>query len=161
MQRRIFIKQASLTTIGVLLSTHIIGCNKGLLQLDELIYKKDDLVIDYPLEGNSSFGYRIIPKGVFRHSILDGNEAYIYSRNKNIIGVTIKKNGQENFTALKKIITDKYGIGKECYKNPYGESYEWKISDKKLILEYSNGRNNTPASISFSEILASSNITIY
>jgi len=161
MRRRIFIKKISLTSIGGLLGGQLAGCTDVPLKLEELIAEDVNQIVSYPLEGNTNFGYRIVSKGQFIHSAIEGNEVYIYSKNRKVIGITIRKEGLENFDDLKKSLINEYGVGKQVYENLYGTSFQWETQDRKIILEHNNGRNKTPIAILFSEVLINSDLLLF
>lgn len=161
MQRRKFIGMTSIATVaGLLVPNLLISCSGGeKINLNDIIGKPENLLEQFPKEGDSDFAYYMISN--FEHDFVQGNEVFIYCQKGKIVGYTVREKGSEQKNDYIKQLSQKYGDKKQVFTNDFGEEYEWEKDGIKVILCYTNEQSNWPQNTYYSEATLGEQLIVF
>ncbi len=161
MHRRQFIKNTTLFSSAILISSSLVYCSDKKFALEDNIGKSGNILDEFPVEGDSDFSYYILQKSQFSHSEVSGQQAFVFCKNEKIIGYTIKIDGTDKAENYLRQLSQKYGVQKKVFENDFGHEYSWENNDKQISLTYAKNYANVPQYTYFSEAILDTSLFIF
>lgn len=142
MDRRKFIFNSGLGTIGVLIIPSIVSCSdKDQVNLEDLLGKSTVFLPSTSFvakEGNNDFGYYYFNDTGFTHQKYKGNEAFVFYKGSKIVGFTIQIEGIDFVKEEVEKFSKLYNNYKVNFENDFGKEYQWSGSNKLIRLSYND-----------------------
>lgn len=163
MKRRKFIQQTVTVATGLILLPNLISCSNEELSLTSLLGKKDTVLTNLSLkkEGNSDFSYIILENSSYKHDLIVGLEAFVFSVDQTIVGFTIRETGIANSIKYFDKLNSLYKTPKKTIANDFGIENLWIESDKHIKLCYTKPYKGLEQNTHYSEYLPESKLIVF
>lgn len=160
MQRRKFIKQTTLSVLGVGFIPHILSCSGKTLEISSLIGKTNQDCTNFSKEGNDFFSYYAL-ENHYTHEFIKGDKAFLFEQEDKIIGFTIKEQGISEVENYMEKITSLYGTKVKVIDNIFGTEYLWKTINKNIKFCYTKPYEGLEQNMHYSEYSPSSKLIVF
>ena len=160
MNRREFIKQSSIATVGIMVLPQLISCSGKTLELSTLFEKTKQDFTSFSKEGNDFFSYYAL-ENHFSHDFVNGDEAFLFEEQSKIVGFTIKEEGISEVESYIEKLTSLYGQKNKVIDNIFGTEYLWKTKDKNIKLCFTKKHENLEQNMHYSEYVSNSKLVVF
>ncbi len=161
MDRRQFIKQTSIATVGIIISSSLVSCSSEALKLSTLIGKPKQNLSNFIKEGDDFFSYYTLESSDFEHDFVDGDKAFLFASSNKIVGFTIKIEGVSDVENYIEKLNSLYNEKIKVIDNIFGTEYLWKAKNKHIKLCYTKPYEGLEQNMHYSEYDVNSNLIVF